>query len=752
NGGFMAPPYPFFFDVPGFPEVEMVGLDAAGQEANRRAFQRLIDLAHERGIRVPPAVWDHIYRGGVQGGGIAGANERVGRRVPGLVAGVTAGNLLAYTKAAIARFLEVFPDIDGLQFRMHGESGLRRDEMAGFWHEVFRLIRERRPDLRLDLRAKGLPDGIIADAVQQGLRIRVATKYWMEQMGLPFHPTHVNPPNQHDRRHGYADLLKHPRTFAVHWRLWSGGTARLLLWADPEYVARFARSCRLGGGNSCEVNEMLATWMLGEPHEAAPRLPWAETWPDGEDPFDRYWPFYVTWGRWTYDPKCPATVLEREFRRRFGAAGPHVMAGLRVASRILPRIVAAAYPYRLFPTTRGWAEMMAMGDLERYARLECTDVEQFQSPAEAARLRLEGQFSAKRSPEETAARLRAWARAALREADLAGRPGDDRELAMALADLRILAHLAEFHAARLPAAVAWQLFQANGDLASLDEALAGERAALAAWERIVTAAGDHYSTNLAFGVHRVGFPRHWKEELRTLRASVERLERLRRSVEAAGPSDGPAFAHVPVRRVWPSAPLVLKATTRTGGGAVRAFIREGGAGGRAYEVPLARLGTRSWQTTFRPAAATRRIEYWLEWSRPDGGRERSPAATNGTWTVVISGDREPPRVAIEPPGQAVPGRDLPVVVTVSEPGAVERLRLRYRHLTQFEDYRTAAMTTLEGGRRWRGVIPGGFITPEWDVMFYIEAVDATGNGRMWPDADREMPYVVAPLVERVGRP
>ncbi|RME96514.1 MAG: hypothetical protein D6766_00500, partial [Verrucomicrobia bacterium] len=108
NGGFMAPPYPFFFDVPGFPEVEMVGLDAAEQEANRQAFQRLIDLAHERGIRVTPAIWDHIYRGGVQGGGIAGANERVGRRVPGLVAGVTAGTLLAYTRAATARCLEVF--------------------------------------------------------------------------------------------------------------------------------------------------------------------------------------------------------------------------------------------------------------------------------------------------------------------------------------------------------------------------------------------------------------------------------------------------------------------------------------------------------------------------------------------------------------------------------------------------------------------------------------------------------------------
>jgi len=112
---------------------------------------------------------------------------------------------------------------------MHGESGLKRDEMKGFWHEVFGSIRKMRPDLRVDIRAKELPDAIIDDGLTQGLDLRVTTKYWMEQMGLPFHPTHVNPPNQHDRRHGYADLLRYPQRYKVHWRLWNGGTTRLLL-------------------------------------------------------------------------------------------------------------------------------------------------------------------------------------------------------------------------------------------------------------------------------------------------------------------------------------------------------------------------------------------------------------------------------------------------------------------------------------------------------------------------------------------
>src|SRR4051812_6153126 len=270
NGGFMAPPYPYFFNTPGFPDVELVGLRPEQQAKNIAAFQRMIAIAHERGIAVTAAIWDHIYRGGVQAGGIPGASAEAGKRVPGLVWGVTADNLSAYTKASLRRFLEIFPDVDAIQFRMHDESGLKREEIQPFWHDVFSAIKHDHPNLRLDLRAKDLPDAVINDAVNLGLNSEISTKYWMEQMGLPFHPTHINPQNQKDRRHGYADLLRYPQTYRIHWQLWSGGTARLLLWGDPDYVRRFAASVKLYGGQSFEVNEMLATKMLGEPHDEKP--------------------------------------------------------------------------------------------------------------------------------------------------------------------------------------------------------------------------------------------------------------------------------------------------------------------------------------------------------------------------------------------------------------------------------------------------------------------------------------------------
>ena len=134
NGGFLAPTYPYFFDVPEFPEVKMVGLTREQQERNTAAFRAMIRIAHERGVDFIPAPWDHIYRGGVQGGGIAGASELAGKPTPGLVWGVTTENVAAYNKTAISKFLDVFPDVDALQFRMHAESGLKPSEMEGFWH------------------------------------------------------------------------------------------------------------------------------------------------------------------------------------------------------------------------------------------------------------------------------------------------------------------------------------------------------------------------------------------------------------------------------------------------------------------------------------------------------------------------------------------------------------------------------------------------------------------------------------------
>ncbi|MGJ5816186.1 hypothetical protein [Paludibaculum fermentans] len=657
NGGFMAPLYPYFFDTPGFDSVRFNGITTAQQARNTESFRTVMRLAHERGIRITVGIWDHIYRGGVQGGGIPGASENAGKVVPGLVSGLDAENLAPYTKAALRRFLATFPDVDAIQFRMHDESGLKPSEMQAFWHEVFGFIHQIKPELRVDLRAKGLPDAVVLDALDQGLNARVTTKYWMEQMGLPFHPTHINTQNQRDRRHGYADLLTYPQRYQMVWRLWNGGTSRLLLWTDPEYVRRFAASARLYGGSSIEVNEMLATHMLGSPHDEKPGGILNPNYRFYEYDFERYWDFYRVWGRASYNPETPITAWQREYDVRFGTgAGVHVMRGLHLASQVLPRIVAVAYRYQLFPTTRGWAEMMREESLPRYADLQGSDIEQFLSPREEAHRQLQGTHATRRRPQETSAwftRIAASieAEASLAEQAAGSKPG--RELATSLTDLRILAGLARYHSHRLLAAVSYNLYLETRSVAAFDDAIRGERQAVDAWRSIVKAAGDVYTDNLAFGVHAVGFPRHWKEELSKLENDFAELQAQ------------------------------------------------------------------------RPAAM--------------GESKPLPAP-------VAPKDQQPPWVTIRPVEPARLGQPLEVAAVVHDPSGVSAVRLRYRHLTQYEDYNSLPMTLDAKSGSYTASIPASFVNPRWDLMFFVEAIDKQGNGRNYPDFEVEAPYVIVPVL------
>jgi hypothetical protein len=422
---------------------------------------------------------------------------------------------------------------------MHDESGLKKEEIEPFWHDVFSDIKRTHPNVRLDLRAKELPDAVIEDALNLGLKARISTKYWMEQMGLPFHPTHTNTQDQRNRRHSYADLLRYPQRYRVHWQLWSGGTTRLLLWGDPDYVRRFASTARLYDGDSFEINEMLATKMLGEPHDEKPLEILNPAYRFYDYEFERYWQFYRLWGRLTYNPETPPEVWEHEFTARFGPqAGPPVSRALQMASQVLPRIVAASYRYSNFPTTRGWAEMNRQGSLPEYAGEQGSDIQQFLNVRDEARSIVQGSDTAMRRPEETSRWFAQAADGILTQvalAEKAGGTGAGKEFRTTVTDLKILAALSRYHAQRLLAGVSYNLYKETGDLASFDEAIAYEKTAIDAWGQMVAAAGDVYSENLAFGAHAVGFSRHWKEEYQLLSHNFEELQSER---QRAAPKPG----------------------------------------------------------------------------------------------------------------------------------------------------------------------------------------------------------------------
>jgi len=483
-------------------------------------------------------------------------------------------------------------------------------------------------------------------------------------MGLLFHPTHINKQNQTDRRHGYEDLLRYPKLFPFHWRLWNGGTTRLLLWGDPEYVKRFVESARVYEGNSFEVNEMLATKMLGADHGSQPFDILNPEYQYYDYEFERYWYFYQVWGRIGYNPDTPTEVWEQEFCRRFGkTAGQVMMDGLYLASRVLPRIVAVSYPYKHFPTTRGWAEMQRQYDLPDCAKAEGSDVQQFMNIGDFAEMLLSGPVTPQRIPLHTSNWFRSVSQKILEKANEAEVEADaikGNEFVSTITDLKILAYLAEYHAGRLLAGTQYNLYLTSENPVALDEAIKMEKEAREAWSFIVKAAGDVYIDQLIFGVHEVGFPRHWKYQLIELDRGLQELIEMQKSL-------GSRTGKEPI----------LPSRNK---GDLLAFFREG--------------------------------------------------------------EKDLPEVFPERINQAIPGKNLTVHARVTDSSGIKWVRLRYRHLSQFEDFRTIEMLFDPASGLYTAVIPGDFIIPEWDLMYFIEAVDNSGNGCMIPDLEVEMPYII----------
>ena len=655
NGGWLAPAYPYFFDTPGYPDVHMVGITRDQQQKNLAALNRIIELGHDRGIAVSLGIWDHIYRGGVQSGKAEWLDDYKDKPIPSSVEGVTAENLSAYTLASLKELLIKVPAVDGLQFRVHEESGLRPDEIVDFWRQVFRHMHQHKPGMQLELRGKGTPDSVITAALEMGINLRMETKYWMEQMGLPYHPTHINLKDQQNRRHGYADFLRYPQRYQMSWRLWNGGTTRILLWADPEYVRRFSESTKLYDSPNWEIQEPLSTKMEAQHPDKPPFKLMPDKYRYYEYEFERYWHFYQVWGRVGYDPRTLAEVWQHDFKQRFGAAGTFVESGLHRASQVLPMIVAAVYPYRSFPTTAGWAERQALGlTLAQYAANEGSDIEQFENFQDAAKRIVAGGTTAKRTPSETSRWFDETADGILNAvAKAESSIGDNRnqESVSTITDLRILAQLARFHARRATAAVQYNIFKLTQRPEELIAATKGEKLAVAAWRDLVAVAGDHYAFDLMMGARVNNLCGHWRDELPPMEKDLQELE-----------SQCAAFGKI--------------------SGEVAELQRKG------------------------------------------------------------EGDRTPPTIEHERIASAKLGQPLVIRAKVTDASSVQSVTLRYRHVTQFENYETAEMKPTGERDIYSATILGSALSAGWDFMYFIEAIDSAGNGIKWPDLAKEQPYVI----------
>jgi hypothetical protein len=770
---YLAPPYPFWLDLPDFPEIRVPGLSAEDRRRNLEMLQYISQAAADHGIDFTLGIWEH----------------NIQTNMKPAVEGITRQNIGPYSRAALGRILRLCPAIRSVQMRTNAESGIPNDFQVEFYRDyVFPAIRDCGREVRLDLRAWAVAGGMIDAAQKVGLPLRVSTKYWAEDVGRPYQPAETYP------GYSYLNFLEKPRAYDFYWELWGLGSHRLLLWGSPDFVKRAVPTFRLSGSSGFEIDPPLAqkgfgnragVWDVFTPAQKD-RIFWK--WE-----FERYWMFYLLWGRLSYDPKTPETVWMSELERRFGGAAPEVMEAYRQSSRVVNEIVAT---HLADPNMYLWPEINPGGLIDAYKETLPSDWRYVASIPEAVRNRIDGVASAKQTSFETAARFDEMAARigqAVEGAD--SKLANNAEWRSAEADFRVLAHLARYHALKQKAAWRLEYFDQTGDGAVLAEAKREVAGAIKVWEELASFTDGLYPAEMAFGPDDIGC---WKDKLPYARHDLELIREREEVLEKFGRFDFAFDFGAPVNRSqdlkryrgipyslrnnveprfqpvdpktmytealgygWasdgareavgiPPAPyLEVRAAAREPKQLprdvlFRDFIR--GAGAQQFQV---KAPAGDYEVLFlHPDRTTEAVRAHcdgvLSISFPEGEWSVSGLVIKGPGSKAPLPAWRPPQAVARPamtheaPATAEPGQPLSLRLHLASTAHVTAVRLHYRPVNQLAQFKALEAKPAEAAFR----IPGEDVSLRWDLMYYFEVLNDQKTGWFQPDPGAATPYYV----------
>jgi hypothetical protein len=601
--------YPFLLAVPGY-GVAVRELPAEERDRNLETLQFIGQETVRRGLEFQVGLWTHGYK-------------LDSPKVNYHVEGITAQNHAVYCRDALALLLRACPEISGITFRIHGESGIAEGDFA-FWRTVFAGITSAGRRVEIDMHAKGLDQQTIDLALETGMPVKISPKYLGEHIGLPYHQSAVRelerPPRlalsehfalsnglRRFTRYSYGDFLKEDRRHGVLFRIWPG-TQRALLWGDPSFAAGYGRHAGFCGSQGVELCEPLA--FKGRMGSGRPggRTAYADLTLAPRYDWQKFAYTYRIWGRLTYDPDAAPQTWRRQLATDFGPGAAACEAALAKASRILPLVTLAHGPSA--SNNAYWPEMYTnmsivrddpprpyydAGKPPRFGTVETFDPQIFSRIDEYAQELLSGAPGARYSPIEVAQWLDDLAAGAAQELaqELAHELGASAATAARVAFRRLSADVAiqcgigRFFAAKFRSAVLWSLYERSGDRDAASAALVAYRAARRAWAEAADAAAV-YVADVSYG-EEPWLRGHWRDRLPAIDADIAEMAR---QADAAGISPRGDEAkiraamrqvlarpqrpiargeHQPAERFQPGAPLEV--TIRLPGEGTTALLR-----------------------------------------------------------------------------------------------------------------------------------------------------------------------------------
>jgi len=657
--------YPFLLPVPGY-NVRAVPLPDAERDQNLELLRFISNEAARRGLHFQLGLWTHAY----QWTNSPNANYTID--------GLTPETHASYCRDALRAVLTACPNINGVTFRIHGESGVPEGNYD-LWKTIFDGVAQCGRKVEIDMHAKGMDQGMVDVALGTGMPVNISPKFWAEHMGLPYMQGAIRPqemPSRNARttgffsrstgarsflRYGYGDLLAEDRRYGILHRMWPG-TQRLLAWGDPEMAAAYSRVSSFCGSNGLELMEPLS--FKGRKGSGLPggRDAYADAslQPKGGD-FEKYLYYYRVWGRNLYNPGGDKDGRRQWLQQQFGHGAEAVEAALASAGKILPLVVTAHCPSAA--NNNYWPEMyfnMAIVDAKRTHPYSDTpspkrlgtvtplDPEFFLGIDEFADELIKGEHSGKYSPAWVAAQLDDAAETAavqLRRAKAKTRDARNPEFRRFAVDVAIQSGLGKFFAAKFQSGVFYALYLRSGHQAALTAALKANGAARLAWAELAQTAKGVYRDDITFGPEY--FQRgHWLDRLPAMGDDIADMKELLNQAPAAG-------------------------TAKIGPEIVEAAMRA-----------------------------------MLAKSKPVG--QASPAERH------------------TPPASYRRGQPLTIVFNMPQV-TITGLHLRYRHVNQSETWQMIEME--KSGPEYRATIPAEYTDAAFPLQYHFQV--RTGNGQAW---------------------
>jgi hypothetical protein len=668
--------YPFLFAVPGY-DVRAQGLSDAERDRNLATLRFIGQETARRGLDFQVGLWTHGYK-------------FASPRVNYLIEGITPANHAPYCRDALALLLKSVPEIIGITFRIHGESGIPEGSYD-FWKTVFDAFPAAGRKIEIDMHAKGMDQRTIDIALATGMPVKVSPKYLGEHLGLPYQESAIRavdmPPaggaddphfalsggSRKFTRYSYADFLNEDRKHGVLFRIWPG-SQRMLLWGDPVFFAGYGRYSSFCGADGVELDEPLSfkgrmgSGRVGDTPLGG-RLAYADKSLVPAYDWQKYALTYRLWGRLTYDPDAAAETWQRAFAQSFGRAAAPAEAALAKASRILALITSAHGPSA--SNNSYWPQIytnMSVVQDElgrpyydtpkppRFTTVESFDGQIFSRIDEHAHALLTGEADARYSPIEVAQWLDALAAGV--ETDLqsiGNETSASPELRRLVTDVRIQAAIGRFFAAKLRSGVLWTIFTQTQAPEAADAAVQYYSAARSAWAQAARA-GQAYVAEISYGPEP-WLRGHWRDRLPAIDADIAEMTRL------AGDTNG---------HVHGDPDLILEA------------------------IDQVRTNTIRKRVNARHAA----------------------------------------------PADFTPGAPLVLAITVADED-ITAVRLHYRHVNQAEAWQAADATPTKDG--FAASIAAGYTTTSFPLQYYFE-LRGTRRADLFPglaDDLANQPYIVA---------